>query len=234
MYYGYGYFSYLIFMLPALLLGLFAQAKVKSTFSKYSKIGNSRNMTGAQIARIILDQNGLHNIRIEQIGGELTDHFDPRAGVIRLSSSVYQSTSIGAIGVAAHEAGHAVQHAQHYVPILVRNAIIPVCNFGAKLGPSLILLGCLFARNRFGINLMFIGIILFSLVAVFQLVTLPVEFNASSRALKVIQNEAQFAQEDYRGAKKVLTAAALTYVAALITTITQILYYLTRFLRSRD
>ncbi|MDO5155329.1 MAG: zinc metallopeptidase [Eubacteriales bacterium] len=232
--YGYGYLSYLVFMLPALLLGLFAQARVKSTFAKYNKIGNSRQMTGAQMARMILDENGLHHVAVEQIGGELTDHYDPRADVIRLSSAVYRSTSIGAIGVAAHEAGHAIQHAHNYVPIKVRNAIIPVCNFGSRLGPTLIFLGCLFARNQFGLNLILIGIALFSLVAVFQLVTLPVEFNASSRALKVIRNSMQFTPQDYKGARRVLSAAALTYVAALITTIMQILYYLTRFLRNRD
>jgi len=164
----------------------------------------------------------------------LTDHFDPTQNVIRLSRSVYQSTSIGAIGVAAHESGHAVQHAERYAPILLRNKIVPVCNFGSKLGPIMIFFGCLFARNQLGVNLMVIGIALFSLVALFQLVTLPVEFDASHRALKVIRDSVQFVPEDYKGARKVLSAAALTYVAALITTLMQILYYLTRFLRNRD
>lgn len=235
-YYGYGYLSYLIFMLPALLLGLWAQMKVKGTFHKYSKIGNSRNMTGAQVARMILDQNGLRNIRIEHIGGDLTDHYDPRAGVLRLSSSVYNSSSIGAIGVAAHEAGHAVQDAEDYMPIRIRNSIVPVCNFGSSVGPILIVIGCIFAGSRFGVNLMIIGIALFSLVALFQLVTLPVEFDASKRALRIIEGSGQFAEQDYRGAKKVLTAAAMTYVAALVTSVMQILYYVTRFLGvgSRD
>lgn len=229
-YYGYGYFSYLIFMLPALLLGLWAQLKVKGTFNKYNRIGNSRNMTGAQVARMILDQNGLRNIRIEHIRGELTDHYDPRDGVLRLSSSVYNSSSIGAIGVAAHEAGHAVQDAEDYMPIRIRNSIVPVCNFGSSVGPILIVIGCIFAGSRFGVNLMMIGIALFSLVALFQLVTLPVEFDASKRALRIIEESGQFAEQDYRGAKKVLTAAAMTYVAALVTSVMQILYYVTRFL----
>lgn len=232
--YGYGYARYLIFMLPAILLGMYAQAKVKSTFAKYNKINNSRGISGAQMARMILDNNNLQNIRVEMIEGELTDHYDPTAGVIRLSRKVYQSTSISAIGVAAHEAGHAVQHGVNYVPILIRNKIVPVCNFGSKLGPTLIFIGLLFSRNALGLNLMLAGIALFSLVAVFQLVTLPVEFNASNRALKIIRDNVQFAPNDYKGAKKVLAAAALTYVAALITTLMQILYYLTSFLRNRD
>lgn len=228
--YGYGYFSYLLFMLPALILGLWAQANVKHTFHKYSKINNSRNVTGAQVARMILDQNGLKYVRVEQVGGELTDHYDPKKGVIRLSSSVYHSASIGAIGVAAHEAGHAVQHAEEYTPIRLRNAIIPVCNFGSNAGPILIVIGCLFANRFLGRSLIFFGILLFSLVALFQLVTLPVEFDASSRALSVIKGSGMFMDQDVKGARKVLKAAAMTYVAALVTSVMQILYYVTRFL----
>lgn len=228
--YGYGYLSYLIYMLPALLLGLWAQAKVKSTFKKYNRIGNSGNITGAQAARMILDQNGLSYIRIERIQGDLTDHYDPKDGVIRLSTAVHDSTSIGAVGVAAHEAGHAVQDAEEYAPIRIRNAIVPVCNFGSSVGPILIMIGCIFAGSRLGVNLMFFGILLFSLVAVFQLVTLPVELNASKRALQVIGDSGRFAKEDYKGAKKVLTAAAMTYVAALVTSVMQVLYYVTRYL----
>ncbi len=234
-YYG-GYLSYLIFLLPAMILGFWAQMKVKGTFSKYSMISNSRGMTGAQAARMILDRNGLSYVRIEHIAGELTDHYDPRDNVIRLSSSVYNSTSIGAVGVAAHEAGHAVQHAEGYAPIKVRNAIIPVCNLGSRIGPIMIIAGCLFA-GTFGRNLIVYGIMLFSLVALFQMLTLPVEFNASGRALSVIRESGIFDEEDYRGAKKVLSAAAMTYVAALVTTLSQILYYAVRFLgvgRRRD
>lgn len=231
--YGYGYLSYLMFMLPALILGLWAQAKVGNTFRKYKKIGNSRQMTGEQMARMILDKNRLQYVRIERVAGNLTDHYDPRDNVIRLSSEVYDSTSIGAIGVAAHEAGHAVQHAEEYGPIRLRNAIIPICNFGSQVGPIMILIGCLFAGNKLGLSLMFFGILLFSLVAVFQLVTLPVEFDASSRALSVIRDSGMFADDDYKGAKKVLTAAGLTYVAALISSCMQVLYYVIRFLGAR-
>lgn len=234
--YGYGYFSYLLYMLPALLLGLWAQFKVNSTFKKYNRIGNSRNMTGAQAARFVLDKNNLSQIRVEHIRGELTDHYDPKAYVIRLSDAVYNSTSIGAIGVAMHEAGHAVQHAEDYSPMKVRSAIVRVCNFGSSLGPIMILLGCIFAGD-FGQKMILLGIALFSLVAVFQLVTLPVEFNASNRALAVIRDSGMFVDEDYKGAKKVLNAAALTYVAALVTSVMQILYYVTSFLgggRRRD
>ncbi len=235
--YGYGYLSYLIFMLPALILGLWAQAKVKSTFQKYNHISNSRGMTGAEAARMVLDQNRLTYVRIEHVAGELTDHFDPRDNVIRLSSAVYNSTSIGAIGVACHEAGHAVQHAEEYAPIKLRNAIIPVCNFGSSVGPIMILVGCLFGGGTLGRSIIFLGILLFSLVAIFQLVTLPVEFDASNRALAVIRDSGHFAEDDYKGAKKVLTAAAMTYVAALVTSVMQILYYVTRYLgggRRRD
>ena len=228
--YGYGYLSYLIFMLPALVLGLYAQAKVKHTFSKYSHITNSRHMTGEQMARMVLDRNGLSYVRIEHISGSLTDHYDPKDHVIRLSSSVYDSTSIGAIGVAAHEAGHAVQHAEEYTPIRLRNAILPACNFGSNAGPVLIMIGCLFAGNTLGRSLIFFGILLFSMVALFQLVTLPVEFDASARAMTVIRESGMFTDGDVTGARKVLKAAAMTYVAALISSIMQILYYISRYL----
>ena len=227
---GYAYLSYLIFMLPALILGLYAQAKVKGTFNKYKRIQNSRGMTGAQMARMVLDRNGLTYVRIEPIAGNLTDNYDPRDNVIRLSEPVYNSTSISAIGVAAHEAGHAIQHAEEYTPIRLRNAILPVCNFGSNFGPIMIAIGCLFAGSTFGQSLIFFGILLFSFVALFQLVTLPVEFDASGRALSVIRDSGIFQDEDYKGAKKVLKAAAMTYVAALITSIMQILYYVTRIL----
>lgn len=231
--YGYGYLSYLVFMLPALLLGIFAQLKVKGSFNKYSKVGNSRHMSGAQMAQMVLSQHGITNVRIERVSGDLTDHYDPRTNVIRLSDPVYNSTSISALGVAAHEAGHAVQYAKGYVPIKVRSAIIPVCNFGSGVGPIMILMGCFFS-GTFGYKLIMWGILLFSLIAVFQLVTLPVEFNASRRAMQVIKNSGQFSADDERGAKKVLSAAAMTYVAALITSVMQILYYVTRFTGRRS
>lgn len=232
--YGYGYFSYLLFMLPALLLGLWAQAKVKGTYKKYNKISNSRGMTGAQVARMILDQNRLSYVKIEHIRGELTDHFDPQDNVVRLSDAVYNSTSIGAIGVAAHEVGHAIQYAEEYAPIKIRSAIIPVCNLGSRIGPTMILIGCLFANSTFGLQLMFWGIVLFSLMAVFQLVTLPVEFNASKRALTIMEESNMFTTQDVKGSKKVLSAAAMTYVAALITSIMQVLYYVLRFMATKN
>ncbi len=234
--YGSGYLTYLIFLLPAMLLGFWAQMKVKGTFEKYSLIENSRGMTGAQAARMVLDQNGLSYVRIEHISGKLTDHYDPRGQVIRLSRSVYGSTSIGAVGVAAHEAGHAVQHAEGYAPIRIRNKIIPACNIGSRVGPLMIIIGCLMAGSM-GRTLIFYGILLFSLVALFQLVTLPVEFDASNRALMAIKDSGIFDNEDYDGAKKVLSAAAMTYVAALVTTLSQMFYYATRYLgvgRRRD
>ncbi len=227
--YGYGYFSYLLFMLPAILLGLWAQFKVKSTFNKYNKIGNSRNMTGAQAARAMLDKNNLSQIRIERVRGNLTDHYDPKDYVIRLSDAVHDSTSIGAIGVAMHEAGHAVQHEEEYAPIKIRTAIVGACNIGTKLGPLMILIGCIFAGS-FGRKMILFGILLYSLMAVFQLVTLPVEFDASKRALITIRDSGMFVDEDYKGAKKVLSAAALTYVAALVTAVMEILYYAMRYL----
>lgn len=230
--YAYGYLSYLIYMLPALLLGLWAQFQVKSTFRRYSDKSNSRNMTGAQAAKEVLSRSGITNVRIEHVPGSLTDHYDPRTQVIRLSDEVYASTSIAAIGVAMHEAGHAVQHAKDYSPMKIRSAIVGISNFGSSIGPVMILIGALFAGD-FGTKLIIGGIALFSLVALFQLVTLPVEFNASNRALKVIRESGMFQNEDYKGAKKVLKAAALTYVAALVTSIAQILYYVTRFLGGR-
>ena len=211
---------YMILVLPALLLAMFAQSRVSSTYARYSKVRAYSGQTGAQVARHILDANGLYNIRVEQIGGNLTDHYDPRAGVIRLSNGVYGSGSVAAIGIAAHETGHAVQHARNYAPLTLRNAIIPVTNFGAKLSMPLILFG-LFAGNQYLLNL---GILCFALMTVFQLLTLPVEFNASSRALSILSEEGILqTQEETAAAKKVLSAAALTYVAALLVSAAQLL-----------
>lgn len=217
-------------MLPALVLSIYAQIKVKSTFSKYNKLRSYQRFTGAEAAREILDRNGLQNVAVEHVGGNLTDHYDPRANVIRLSDATYNSDSVAAIGVAAHEAGHAVQHAVGYFPIKVRTAIIPVCNFGSSLAPFLILFGAIFNFPM----LYLAGIFAFSLVALFQVVTLPVEFNASRRAVTVLENYGTLDKKELKGAKKVLKAAALTYVAALLTSLLQILYYLSRFSRRRD
>lgn len=224
-YFGYGYYSYIIYMLPALLLSIYAQIRVKSTFNKYRQIGSGRGLTAAEVAQRILSAYGLSQVRIERVAGALTDHYDPRTNVVRLSDSVYDSASISAIGVAAHEVGHAIQHATGYFPIKVRSAIIPVCNFGSSLSPFLLLIGLLFNLPA----LYFAGIIAFSLVALFQLVTLPVEFNASNRALAILSENELLSGEELRGAKKVLGAAAMTYVAALLTSLLQILYYLSRF-----
>ncbi|MCQ2450233.1 MAG: zinc metallopeptidase, partial [Clostridia bacterium] len=176
------YSTYIIFILPALLISLLAQAWVKSAFSKYSK--RFSPLSGAEAARRVLELNGVHNVRIERISGSLTDHFDPTANVIRLSDDVYDSRTIAAVGVAAHEAGHAVQHATDYSPIKVRNAILPICNFGSRISFPLILIGLILGFSE----LAYIGIILFSTVLLFQSVTLPVEFNASRRAITVIRN----------------------------------------------
>ncbi len=223
---------YILIVVPAMLLGLFAQLNVNRTFKKYSRISNSRRMTGADAAMQILRHYGIYDVRIERVSGHLTDHFDPRSKVIRLSDSVYSSTSAAAIGVACHEAGHAAQYAQGYGPIKFRNAIIPICNIGSNIGIPLILIGLIFSSLNW---LMMVGIILYALVAVFQLVTLPVEFNASSRALAVIGEENLLAGEEYAAAQKTLRAAALTYVASLAATLATLLRFLILYMvRSND
>lgn len=207
MYYGYG------FVLIGFLIALLAQWNVQSTYSKYKKVQNARGLTGAMAARQILDQNGLYHVRIEPISGELTDHFDPRTNMVRLSDSVYNSSSVAAVGVAAHEVGHAIQYAQDYAPMRLRAAIIPATQIGSTLSYPLVLLGLFFGATP----LMDLGILLFSLVVLFQLVTLPVEFNASRRALKTLESSYILDSDEVRQSGKVLTAAALTYVAALAT-----------------
>lgn len=201
----------MIILIPALIFSLIAQLMVKGAFSKYSGVRNSRGYTGADAARAILDRNGLSYIRIEHINGELTDHYDPSANVIRLSDSVYNNDSVAAVGVAAHEAGHAVQYAEGYGPIKVRSAIIPITQFGSNLSTPLVILGIIFSSNVF----ITAGILLFCTVVLFQAITLPVEFNASGRALKVLREEHFLDDDEMKGAKSVLTAAALTYVAAM-------------------
>ena len=211
--------TYLILVLPAVLIALWASANVNSTFKKYSQIPSTSGFTGADAARRILDANGLTHVRIEHVNGKLTDHYDPKAEVIRLSDSVYDNRSAAAIGVAAHEAGHAVQHAEGYFPLVVRNAIIPVCNIGSNLAMPLIIVGLVL--DMFG--LCTIGILAFSLSTVFQLITLPVEFNASNRALAALSSSGRFTEEDLGNAKKTLRAAALTYVAALAVSLANLL-----------
>lgn len=209
-------FTYLIFMLPALLFASWAQAKVSSTFKKYSSVLSARRMTGREAARRILDANGLYNVEIKRVSGQLTDHFDPRTNTVSLSDSVYDNYSVAAIGVAAHESGHAVQHAVGYGPMKLRAAIIPITNIGSRLAMPLILMGVLFGTlGNFSYNLVYIGIACFSLSLIFQLVTLPVEFNASRRAMQAIEAAEILTEEEQRGARKTLTAAAMTYVAAV-------------------
>lgn len=221
--------TYVIFVLPALLLAMWAQAKVSSTFNRYSKIASQSGLTGYDAARKILDSNGLHHVKIEHIAGNLTDHFDPKANVIRLSDSVHSKNSIGAVGVAAHEAGHAVQHSEGYLPIKIRNAVVPAANIGSYAAFPLALLGIL-VSSEWLINA---GIILFSAVVFFQLVTLPVEFNASSRAIRVLGEDVLDKQE-VRGVKKVLSAAAMTYVAAAATAVMNLVRLLVLTNRRRD
>lgn len=212
-YYGIDY-SYIVFVLPALIFALWAQFNVKTTFAKYSRIRSARGMTGCDAARLILDRNGLGYVRIEQVAGDLTDHYDPKANVIRLSQSVYGAQTAAAVGVAAHEAGHAVQYAQNYFPVKVRSAIIPVTNLASTAAFPIFLLGIVFSFS----TLAYIGVILFGASVVFQLVTLPVEFNASSRAVKALADSGM-SEDGVKAARKVLTAAALTYVAALASAI---------------
>ncbi len=208
-----------ILVILAFVLSMFASFGVKTTFAKYSKVHATNGLTGSMAARQILDMNGLHHISIEHIAGDLTDHFDPTAGVIRLSDSVYNSNSVAAIGVAAHEAGHAVQHATNYAPIKVRNSIVPVVNISSSLSMPLFVIGLL--MNSLG--LAFAGAMLFAAVLVFQLITLPVEFNASRRALAILGNSNLLYEEELGGAKKVLSAAAMTYVAAVAASALQLL-----------
>lgn len=222
--------TYIIFVLPALILAMWAQTKVSSTFHRYSKIASQKGLTGYDAARKILDEHGLHHIKIERISGNLTDHFDPRANVIRLSDSVHSQNSIGAVGVAAHEAGHAVQHSEGYVPIKVRNAIIPAANIGSYAAFPLALIGILFSSDW----LINAGIILFSAVVLFQLVTLPVEFNASNRAVRVLGDGEMLDKQEIRGVKKVLSAAAMTYVAAAATAVMNLIRLLVLTNRNRD
>lgn len=224
-YYGYGFdYTYLVLVLPCILLSLWASSNVNSTFKKYSKQFSSRRLTGADAARRVLSANGVYGVRIERISGNLTDHYDPRTNVIRLSDSVYSSTSTAAIGVACHEAGHAVQYAQNYAPIKLRAAIIPLTNFGSRIAMPLILAGILFsAMGTFSDTLVYLGIASFGLSLVFQLITLPVEFNASRRAMQAIESGNILTPEEQRGAKKTLQAAALTYVAATAVALAQLL-----------
>lgn len=218
------YDSTYILLLPALLLALWAQLNVSRTFGKYSKIYNHNGYSGADAARRILDMNGLYNVRVERVSGNLTDHYDPKSNVVRLSDATYSSTSVGAIGVAAHEVGHAVQHAVGYTPIRIRNGIVPLVNVCNAMSMPILLIGVIFAGLGGVFSWMIdLGIILFSATVFFQLITLPVEFNASRRALVTLQNQNMMNEEEVKGARKVLKAAALTYVAAALSSIMSLL-----------
>ncbi len=217
-------YYYLILVVPAIILSFIAQALVKSTYNKYARISNRKLITGAQAAYNVLSHYGITNVKIECGHGKLSDHYDPRINVIRLSPEVYSGASIASIGIACHEAGHAAQHAQNYVPIRIRNAILPVANFGSSAGVLIAIMGYFLG---FGF-LVDIGIILFAAVVVFQLVTLPIEFNASSRALKVINETGMLIDEERSGAKKVLSAAAMTYVASLLVSLMSLIRLILR------
>jgi hypothetical protein len=213
------YYGSMIVLVPALIFALYCQAKVKSNFKKYSQVVSRSGMTGADAAWRLLQLNGITDVKIKKISGSLTDYFDPRTKEICLSEDVFDSRSIAAIGVACHEAGHACQHAQNYFPLKIRNAIIPATKLGSWLGVPLVFIGIIFSSD----TLALVGLLLYSLIAVFQLVTLPVEFNASSRALATIETYGFLTPDEKVGAKKVLTAAALTYVAALVSSLASIL-----------
>ncbi len=210
--------NYYWLVLIPLIVAMIASFNVKSTYNKYQQVRNSRGLTGESAARQILDANGLHQVRIEHVSGNLSDHYDPRANVVRLSDSTYSSSSVAAVGVAAHEVGHAIQYAKGYTPMKLRSAVIPLTNIGSTLSYPLVILG-LFFQSSFGLMLTNIGIILFLTVVIFQLATLFVEFDASSRAMKTLEGYHILEGDELRQSRKVLNAAALTYVAALFTAI---------------
>lgn len=211
--------TYIIYVLPAIILSMIAQARVSSTFSKYNKIASGRGITGAQLARRILDSHGLNHVVVEHVSGNLSDHYDPKSRILRLSDSVFSSNSVAALGVAAHECGHAIQHSQSYAPLTARSAVYPVVRFSSAISMPLILIGIVVSMQP----LVNFGIILFAAVVLFQLITLPVEFNASRRALTILSDSQYLYDYEIDGAKKVLSAAAMTYVASALTSIMQLL-----------
>ena len=227
---GYGMYGYGMLFDPTIglvligvIISLWAQGRVTSTFNRYSRVRSMTGMTGAEAAKRLLNSQGIYDVTVRPVAGNLTDHYDPRTKTVNLSQSVFNSSSVAAIGVAAHEAGHAVQYAQGYLPIKIRNAIIPVTNIGSRLAIPLILIGLLFAGEGGGLgNLAYLGVLCFGLSTLFQLITLPVEFDASRRALRALESTHILTGEELYGARKVLTAAALTYVAALAVSLTQL------------
>jgi len=225
-FYGFYFdYYYVILVIPVFIISMIIQAKLNSTFRKYSQIGNARNITGAQAAEMVLRYYNIQDVRIERINGTLADCYDPINKVIKLSDAVYGNSSIAAVGVACHEAGHAAQHAEKYLPIRVRNSILPVCNIGSRFSIPLLLIGVLFSIPQ----LVWVGIGFFAFTSVFQFVTLPVEFNASNRALNVVESTGILSFEEKRGAGKVLKMAAMTYVASLAMSLAQLLRLILRF-----
>jgi len=210
------YFSYWWVLIPAIVLGLIAQSSVRSTYAKYREVRSARGITGAEMARRILSGHGVEGVPVEQVAGELSDHYDPRSRTLRLSRGVYAGASVAALGIAAHEAGHAIQHARAYAPLALRNTVYPVARFGSNLGPIIVFGGLLLG---IGEPLISIGIVLFSVAVAFSLLTLPVEFNASSRALAILSQDRYLSEDELQGARKVLNAAALTYVAAALASV---------------
>lgn len=219
-YYGYYFDPTYILIIIAAIISLIAQWRVNSAFSKYSRVASMSGMTGAQAARMILQSNGINDVSVQRISGKLTDHYNPSTKVLNLSESVYGSTSVAAIGVAAHECGHAIQHARGYFPLSLRTALVPVANIGSQLSWVFIIVGAILSFNQ---TLITIGIIMFSAAVLFQLVTLPVEFNASARALEQLESNGILYRDEVSQTRKVLSAAALTYVAAAATAILQLL-----------
>ena len=229
------YFSplYLILSLPALLLGLWAQWRVKSAYGKYSRVPAASGMSGAQAARKILDANGLQNVMVERVGGTLSDHYDPRTKTLRLSEGVYGTPSLAAVGIAAHEAGHALQDKVNYGPLALRSAMVPTVQIGSWLGPIIFLVG-LFMAGMFGTTLAWFGVAIFGATALFSIVTLPVEFDASKRAKQLLVSTGVLAPQEMQGVNNVLDAAALTYVAAALQAIMTLMYYGSILLGRRD
>jgi len=220
-YFSANYLLYLIISLPALLLGFWAQAKIRSAYSQYSQVRTATGLTGAEVARLMLDRNGLRNIQIEQVSGTLSDHYDPSAKTLRLSQGVFSSPSVAAAGVAAHETGHAIQDATNYGPLKIRSFMVPTVKIGSWVGPIVFMIGLALSST----NVAWIGIVLFSATALFSLVTLPVEINASSRAKEWLANSGVIYSSEIEGVHKVLDAAALTYVAGALQSISTIFYY---------
>lgn len=222
-FYGFGFNGWYLLVILMAIVCMIAQSNVMSTFNRYSKIANSRGYTGADVAKMLLHQNGIYDVQVERIGGSLSDHYDPVKKVLRLSDAVYNSKSVAALGVAAHETGHAVQHAKGYVPLTLRSAIFPIVSFSSKIAMPLFIAGLLLGSLIHSYSLALLGAILFGAVVVFQLITLPVEFNASSRALKMLADYNYLEPSEVSGARKVLGAAAMTYVAAAAASLVQLL-----------